>query len=90
MEYEIENDFVFAMTGYRPDMTLLSNAGVIIDTKTGKPLYNERTLETNIEDLYVAGVVASGNNNNEIFIENGRFHGKGIAESIREKQSVVN
>ncbi|HEY4602531.1 MAG TPA: YpdA family putative bacillithiol disulfide reductase [Cerasibacillus sp.] len=90
VEYEVKNDFVFAMTGYRPDMTLLSHAGVTINHKTGKPLYDELTFETNVEDLYVAGVVASGNNNNEIFIENGRFHGAGIAKSIKEKQSIKN
>lgn len=87
-EHRVKNDFVFAMTGYRPDVTLLQNAGVIIDEITGKPLYNEHTLETNISNLYVAGVVASGNDNNAIFIENGRFHGGAIAENIANKEKV--
>jgi thioredoxin reductase (NADPH) len=82
----VQNDFVFAMTGYRPDIDFLKNAGVSVHEATGKPSFNEDTLETNIPDLYIAGVVAAGYNNNEIFIENGRFHGAAIANDIRSKR----
>lgn len=79
---KIENDFVFAMTGYRPDTKLLKEIGVKFDEQTGKPIIDNVSYETNIKGLYVAGVVVAGNNNNEIFIENGRFHGEAIANSI--------
>ncbi|WP_082918033.1 YpdA family putative bacillithiol disulfide reductase [Oceanobacillus sp. Castelsardo] len=85
-EYTIKNDFVFAMTGYQPNVTFLEDIGVHVDKNTGKPDYNETTYETNVPGLYIAGVVASGFNNNEIFIENGRFHGQGIAKSIISKK----
>ncbi|MFP7297817.1 YpdA family putative bacillithiol disulfide reductase [Neobacillus niacini] len=84
-EKTIKNDFVFAMTGYRPDHQFLKNMGITIDEETGRPLFNPDTMETNIEGIYIAGVIAAGNNANEIFIENGRFHGGLIAQSIKEK-----
>ncbi len=80
--YKIENDFVFAMTGYRPDYAFLKRIGVEVETETGRPVHDQETYETTIPGLYVAGVVAAGYNNNRIFIENGRFHGEAIAESI--------
>lgn len=80
--YKVDNDFVFAMTGYRPDYAFLNRIGVEIDIETGKPVHDEETYETTVPDLYVAGVVAAGYNNNRIFIENGRFHGEAIAASI--------
>lgn len=79
---KLKNDFVFAMTGYRPDYSLLKSVGIEIDVQSGKPAFNPDTFETNRKGIYIAGVVASGNNNNEIFIENGRFHGEAIAQSI--------
>lgn len=80
--YSIKNDFVFAMTGYRPNVPFLESIGVNVDKHSGKPEFNENTYETNVPGLFIAGVVASGFNNNEIFIENGRFHGEAIARSI--------
>jgi thioredoxin reductase (NADPH) len=85
-EKTIYNDFVFAMTGYRPDHKFLKAIGIKIDEETGRPLFNPDSMETNIEGVYIAGVIAAGNNANEIFIENGRFHGGLIARSIKEKQ----
>jgi thioredoxin reductase (NADPH) len=85
-EKTIYNDFVFAMTGYRPDHQFLKAIGIKIDEETGRPLFNPDTMETNIEGVYIAGVIAAGNNANEIFIENGRFHGGLIAQSIQEKK----
>jgi thioredoxin reductase (NADPH) len=84
-EYKIENDFVFAMTGYRPNFKLIKEIGVQFNQANGKPIYNEETYETNIKNVFVAGVVAAGNNNNEIFIENGRFHGSKIADVISSR-----
>jgi thioredoxin reductase (NADPH) len=82
---ELKNDFVFALTGYHPDIDLLQRAGVQVDTTSYRPACNPKTLETNIPGLYVAGVVISGRHTNEIFIENGRFHGKQIMEDLKEK-----
>jgi len=86
-EEKLENDFVFAMTGYQPDIDFLNLAGVKTDSSTGVPDFDETTFETNIPGLYVAGVVTAGFNNNAIFIENGRFHGESIAASIRSKET---
>ena len=83
----ISNDFVFAMTGYHPDHQFLKNMGVKIDEESGRPFFSPDSLETNIEGIYIAGVIAAGNNANEIFIENGRFHGEAISRSIIEKDA---
>lgn len=82
---EIANDFVFAMTGYHPDHLFLTKMGVTIDPVTGWPFFNEETMETNVEGIFIAGVIAAGNNANEIFIENGRFHGDLIANEIKKR-----
>jgi thioredoxin reductase (NADPH) len=84
-QISIKNDFVFAMTGYHPEHQFLKTMGINIDDATGRPLYNEETMETNVEGIYIAGVIAAGNNANEIFIENGRFHGDLIAKAMVEK-----
>ncbi|WHY70007.1 YpdA family putative bacillithiol disulfide reductase [Neobacillus sp. SuZ13] len=83
----ISNDFVFAMTGYHPDHQFLKNMGVKIDEESGRPFFSPDSMETNIEGIYIAGVIAAGNNANEIFIENGRFHGEAISRSIIEKDA---
>ncbi|EMA6341986.1 YpdA family putative bacillithiol disulfide reductase [Bacillus cytotoxicus] len=85
--FTIQNDFVFAMTGYHPDHSFLTKMGVEIDSETGRPLYNEETMETNVDNIFIAGVIAAGNNANEIFIENGRFHGGAIAQAIVSRES---
>ncbi|CAM3973303.1 YpdA family putative bacillithiol disulfide reductase [Lederbergia lenta] len=84
---EIPNDFVFAMTGYHPDHSFLRDIGVEIETETGKPIFDSNTMETNVSHLYIAGVIAAGNDANEIFIENGRFHGGQIAQAIQMKET---
>jgi thioredoxin reductase (NADPH) len=86
-EKSIYNQFVFAMTGYHPDHNFLTTMGIEIDEETGRPHFNPDTMETNIEGLYIAGVIAAGNNANEIFIENGRFHGGLIAGSILKEDT---
>lgn len=81
----IKNDFVMAMTGYHPDHSFLTKIGVQIDPVTGRPTFDPDTMETNVDNLFIAGVIAAGNDANEIFIENGRFHGGFIAEEIMRK-----
>lgn len=81
----VKADFVFAMTGYHPDHQFLQKMGVDINGETGCPAYNPETMETNVEGLFIAGVIAAGNNANEIFIENGRFHGGLIADCIEAR-----
>lgn len=87
--FVVENDYVFAMIGYHPDYTFLRNIGITIDQESGRPTFNEETMETNVEGLFIAGVIAAGNNANEIFIENGKFHGGMIARAIEAKQTAV-
>ena len=77
-ETQLENDFVFALTGYHPDVDFLQSAGVRIDPETLRPEHDPATLETNRRGLYVAGGMVSGRETNKIFIENGRFHGAQI------------
>lgn len=84
--FERKNDFVFAMTGYRPDHQFLRKIGVEIEEHTGRPKFHPETMETNVPGIFIAGVIAAGNNANEIFIENGRFHGERIAEAIKRKR----
>ena len=78
----VKNDFVFAMTGYRPDFTFMAEHGIHLDPATSKPITDRETLESERKGVYLAGVIVAGTHTNEIFIENGRFHGKVIAESI--------
>jgi thioredoxin reductase (NADPH) len=82
----LANDFVFAMTGYHPDHQFLKEMGIKIDEETGRPNFNSESMETNIDGIFIAGVIAAGNNANEIFIENGRFHGGQIANAIDAKE----
>ncbi|PDY45864.1 YpdA family putative bacillithiol disulfide reductase [Bacillus pseudomycoides] len=84
--FTIQNDFVFAMTGYHPDHSFLTKIGVEIDKETGRPMYTEETMETNVENIFIAGVIAAGNNANEIFIENGRFHGGAITQTVVSRE----
>jgi thioredoxin reductase (NADPH) len=81
----IENDFVFALTGYHPDFDFLSAAGVKMEGEDRSPVCDPQSLESNIPGLYLAGVIVAGARTNEIFIENGRFHGRQIAQDIEAK-----
>jgi len=74
----LPNDFVLAMTGYHPDFEFLKNMGVQLESGTSIPLHNPETLETNVKGIYIAGAVVAGRMTNQIFIENGRFHGEQI------------
>jgi thioredoxin reductase (NADPH) len=81
----LPNDAVLAMTGYRPDFEFLSSLGVQIEGEFRCPVCDPRTLESNISGIYLAGVIIAGDRTNEIFIENGRFHGRQIAEDLKQK-----
>lgn len=80
----LPNDFVLALTGFRPDRKLMLEAGVEMSGEMEKPVFNPETMETNVPGIYVAGVIASGRNANEVFIESGRGHGRLIADHITE------
>ena len=81
-EKRIRNDFVFAMTGYRPDLEFLAAHGIRLDPQTLRPFTDDETLESDTKGIYLAGVIVAGMHTNEIFIENGRFHGAKIAAAI--------
>jgi thioredoxin reductase (NADPH) len=81
----IKNDFVFAMTGYHPDFTFLERMGVRFEGPDRLPVCDPQTLECNVPGIYLAGVIVAGSRTNEIFIENGRFHGRQIAAAIASK-----
>lgn len=82
-ERVIPNDFVFAMTGWRPDAPLLRALGVGIDPETSVPRHDPDTLETDVPGVYIAGVLVTGSN--KTFIENGREHGDVIVNAIRAR-----
>ena len=81
-EVTVLNDFVLAMVGYRPDFEFMEAHGIHLDPGTNKPITDPETLESERDGIYLAGVIVAGTHTNEIFIENGRFHGRQIAEAI--------
>jgi len=83
--HELENNFVLAMTGYLPDFGFLKNSGIELQGNCLKPLYNEQTMETNIPNLYLAGVVCGGKDTHFWFIENSRIHAEMIVKNIISK-----
>jgi len=81
----LKNDFVFAMTGYYPDFEFLEGLGIRFKGEDRQPICNPETLESNVPGIYLAGVIVAGSRTNEIFIENGRFHGRQIAAALMGK-----
>jgi len=79
---EIENDFVLAMTGYLPDFNFLINSGIDLQNECLNPVYNSETMESNIPNLYLAGVVCGGKDTHLWFIENSRIHAEMIVRNI--------
>ena len=85
---EIPNDFVLAMTGYQPDFSLLESLGVVFHTDTHKtPVYNETSMESSQEGVYLAGVVCGGLKTNKWFIENSRIHAPMIMDAIEKTRN---
>jgi thioredoxin reductase (NADPH) len=86
----LTNQFVFALTGYHPDFGFIERLGVTLDEANDRcPVCDPATLESNVPGIYLAGVIVAGERTNEIFIENGRFHGQLIAEALRKKLVVA-
>ena len=82
----LRNEFVFALTGYQPDFAFIEAMGVTLDADNARcPVCNPATLESNVAGIYMAGVVVAGERTNEVFIENGRFHGDVIAADLANK-----
>jgi thioredoxin reductase (NADPH) len=81
----LKNDFVFALIGYHPDYDFLRSIGIELSSEQYRPVCDPETLESNVRGIYVAGVIVAGSRTNEIFIENGRFHGKLIAAHLKQK-----
>ena len=81
----IDADFVFLMTGYRPDAHFLKKVGVTLEGENLIPKITQETFESNIEGIYLAGSIIVGEETNKIFIENGRYHGQPIIEDILKK-----
>jgi thioredoxin reductase (NADPH) len=84
-ELILPNDFVFALTGYLPDFTFLESLGIRIEGGDRCPACDPSSLESNVPGIYLAGVIIAGERTNEIFIENGRFHGRQIAADLKQK-----
>jgi thioredoxin reductase (NADPH) len=88
-EKQIENDFVLAMTGYQPPFDFMSAMGIHFhDDADHTPVYNEKTMETNVPNLYLAGVVCGGLRTNKWFIENSRVHAEQVVDDLRKKFRV--
>jgi thioredoxin reductase (NADPH) len=82
----LKNDFVFALVGYHPDYEFLESLGVRSEGPDRMPICDTDCLESNIPGIYLAGVIVAGARTNEIFIENGRFHGQQIARDLVNKR----
>ena len=86
-EVVLENDFVLALTGYRPNFSFLEKIGIKLSQDGKKiPQYDEETMETNLKGLYLAGVICGGTETHKWFIENSRIHAKRIISSIVGQQ----
>lgn len=89
-EIVLENDFVLAMTGYRPNFALLDQLGVELSLDDRKrPCFDEQNQESNIHGLYLAGVVCGGLNTREFFIENTIVHAASIIADIIKKKELM-
>jgi len=82
---EIPADQVFLLTGYHPDVNLMSRAGIRCDPQSYKPELNGETFETNVPNLFIAGGAIAGKHTGSIFIENGRFHGEKIITLLADR-----
>lgn len=79
---ELDNDFVLAMTGYIPDFQFLEKLGIQLEGAHKRPVHNEETLETNLANVYVAGVIKAGLQTSKLFIENTRIHAEMIVKDL--------
>jgi len=88
-EEEIEIDFVFLMTGYRPDADFLQKVGIRLNGEFLIPEINSASFESNIPGIYLAGSIIGGEETAKVFIENGREHGKVIIQDIIKQKERV-
>jgi thioredoxin reductase (NADPH) len=91
-EQEIENDYVLAMTGYHPNFDLLRQIGIdLCEDESQIPTHNTETLETNLPNVFLGGVICAGMHTSKLYIENTRDHGQLIAEVVkgRKKEKVM-
>jgi len=89
-QWTIPNDFVLALTGYHPDYSFLEKCGVAIENdEDDTPVCDEHNLETNIPNLYLAGVIQCGMKTHRLFIENTRDHGRKIIQHYLKKHSIA-
>jgi len=86
---ELPVEAVLAMTGYHADTTILCRLGVPVDERTGIPAHDESTMGTPIPGCYLAGVIASGNDANRLFIENARGHGELIVQDVLRRRKAA-
>ncbi len=83
----IANDWVLAMTGYQPNLQFLEALGIkLSDDEVRKPHYNEESFESNVQGIYLAGVICGGMNTHRLFIENSREHAQKIMSDIQLKK----
>jgi len=85
----LKNDFVFALTGYHTDYDFLKSLGIKLNESDMRPACDPNTFESNVPGIYVAGVIVAGSKTSEIFIENGRFHGRQIAADLKRKLTAT-
>ncbi|MGZ5220451.1 MAG: YpdA family putative bacillithiol disulfide reductase [Chitinophagaceae bacterium] len=86
----IENDWVIALTGYQPNLRFLKEIGIELShDEIKKPHYDEDTHETNVKNVYLAGVICGGMNTHRLFIENSREHAERIINNIKRNQPAV-
>lgn len=86
--FQLENDAVLALTGYRPDFNMLESLGLAFDgSDSRKPLYQEETMESSQESLFLAGVICGGLETNKWFIENSRIHADKIVAEVKRRLS---
>lgn len=87
-QQEIPNDFVLALTGYKPDYSMLQETGIELSADdVCSPIYNQRTMETNVRGLYLAGVICGGMETHKWFIENSRIHAEVIMKDVAGKEA---
>ena len=83
----VQNDWVIAMTGYQPNLDFLRKLGIrLSDDEVRKPVYDESSYETNVKNIFIAGVICGGMNTHRLFIENSREHAEKIVRTIKERE----
>jgi bacillithiol disulfide reductase len=86
----MQNDWVLAMTGYQPNLDFLRGLGIqLSEDEVMKPAYDEASYETNVKNIFIAGVICGGMNTHRLFIENSREHAKRVIETIRHRMTKL-